>query len=208
MISNKNDSLTNANQTPQLPHTMLNVITENLQLFYKFLIIVLGFFVAGTAFAQEPYERFMRNYIQRIPFYFPIHKNDLLRMSSPYGYRKHPIHNKVMLHHGIDLAADKGKPVYATAAGTIEIADYEKGYGNRIVITHLEGVKTLYGHLWIKMVDPGETVLKGQLIGFVGDTGKATGPHLHYEVWINDKRVDPMLIWEKFIKERQDKELN
>lgn len=154
----------------------------------------------GPAFAQEPLKHYARDYIQRIPTYFPLHKDDLLRISSPYGYRKHPIHNKTLPHRGIDLVAYKGKPVYATAAGTVETADFEKSYGNRVIIGHLKGVKTLYGHLWIKMVEPGESVLKGQLIGFVGDTGQVTGVHLHYEVWIGDKRVDPMLLWKKFIK--------
>lgn len=172
----------------------------NLQVSHKILLIGWSLLSLGNSFAQAPLERHARNYTQRIPIYFPLREDDLLRMSSPYGYRMHPIHNKIMLHQGVDLAAQKGKPVYATAAGIVETADFERSYGNRIIIVHLEGVKTLYGHLWIKMVEPGETVLKGQLIGFVGDTGQVTGPHLHYEVWINDKKIDPMLLWKKFDK--------
>lgn len=166
----------------------------------KILVMVCLLLSVMTSFAQESTEHNIRNYIQRIPVYFPLHKNDLLRVSSVYGYRKHPIHNKTMLHQGIDLVAQKGKPVYATAAGTVETADFEKGYGKRVIIAHLEGVKTLYGHLWVRTVKQGETVSKGQLIGFVGDTGQVTGPHLHYEVWIKNRKVDPMLVWKKLIK--------
>lgn len=171
-----------------------------MRLWYKILLLSWGLISAVPAFTQESPEHYTRSYIQRIPVYFPLHKNDFIRMSSPYGYREHPIHNKTILHQGVDLVAHKGKPVYATAAGTVETADFEKSYGNRVIIAHLKGVKTLYGHLWIKMVKPGQTVLKGQLIGFVGDTGQVTGPHLHYEVWIKGKKIDPMLLWKNFIK--------
>lgn len=168
-------------------------------MFYRFLTLTSLFFSAGAVFAQGGAGIPIASSMENFPLYFPLQKDDLLRMSSAYGYRKHPIHDKIMFHQGIDLVARKGKPVYATGAGTVETADYEKGYGNRVIIVHLGDVKTLYAHLWLKTVKQGQAVRKGQLIGFVGDTGQVTGPHLHYELWIKDKKVDPMLIWKKII---------
>lgn len=139
------------------------------------------------------------------PAYFPLEKNDFIKISSPYGYRKHPINKKNCMHRGIDLVAKKGKPVYATAAGIVYKAKYGKGYGNYVVINHLTGIKTLYGHLWVNMVKKGENVEQGQLIGFVGDTGNVTGPHLHYEVWFKNKKVNPIVVWKNLLKETQEK---
>ncbi|WP_271781964.1 M23 family metallopeptidase [Aquimarina algiphila] len=140
-----------------------------------------------------------------LPIYFPLDKNDFEKVSSPYGYRKHPISKKTKLHKGIDLVAKKGKPVYATATGIVQKVNHENGYGNRILIMHLAETKTLYGHLWITMVRKGEHVRRGQLIGFVGDTGRVTGPHLHYEIWVKNKKIDPVLVWKNMIKPIQEK---
>lgn len=136
-----------------------------------------------------------------MPVCFPLNKDDLVKVSSAYGYRKHPVHKKICMHEGIDLVAKKGKPIYATANGIVQSAGYEKGYGNRLVIMHLPGMKSLYAHLWITMVKKGEKVLQGQLIGLVGDTGLVTGPHLHYEIWLRNKKVDPVLVWKNLLKE-------
>ncbi len=138
-----------------------------------------------------------------VPIYFPLDKNDFVKMSSAYGYRKHPIHKKKMLHKGIDLVAMKGKPVYATATGVVQKAGYKKDYGNYVLISHLGGIKTLYGHLWVRMIKKGDRVSQGQLIGFVGDTGLVTGPHLHYEIWLRNKKVDPLLVWKNLLKEER-----
>ncbi len=170
---------------------------KNLWSCHKTFSLIWALSCLVPAFAQESSNLYAENHRQKTIFYFPLSSNDFSRISSPYGYRKHPIHKKVMMHRGVDLAAAKGKPVYAAASGVVEIADYEKSYGNRVLIAHLKDLKTLYGHLWIKMVRPGDKVSKGQLIGFVGDTGLATGPHLHYEVWVRGERVDPMIIWKK-----------
>ncbi|MCK8521189.1 M23 family metallopeptidase [Aquimarina sp. D1M17] len=141
-----------------------------------------------------------------LPIYFPLDKNDFIRVSSRYGYRLHPILKKNKKHQGIDLVAAKGKPVFAAASGTVEKADFVEGYGNRILLAHREDIKTLYGHLWIKMVTKGDTIQQGQIIGLVGDTGRVTGPHLHYEIWLKGKRVDPLMVWRSLIK-KEDKEI-
>ncbi|WP_378188158.1 M23 family metallopeptidase [Aquimarina sp. W85] len=140
----------------------------------------------------------------KVPIKFPLDTSDFEKISSVYGYRLHPIYNNVKMHHGIDLVAKKGKPVFATGSGIIEVSDYDTGYGNRILIAHGSKIKTLYAHLWIKMVTVGEKVHNGQLIGFVGDTGRVTGTHLHYEVWFKNKRINPMLIWKNFYAKKSN----
>lgn len=165
------------------------------KLTYCFCLLLLMLCVPTMA-AQEVSVKQYEN----IPVYFPLDKNDFVKVSSPYGYRNHPIFKKHRLHQGIDLVAIKGKPVYATASGTVIKSDFVEGYGNRILITHLEGLKTLYGHLLIKLVKKGEQIKQGQIIGLVGDTGNVTGPHLHFEIWLKNKRVDPVRVWKKLLK--------
>jgi murein DD-endopeptidase MepM/ murein hydrolase activator NlpD len=133
------------------------------------------------------------------PIYFPLKANDFKRISSSYGYRKHPVHNSFRKHKGIDLAADSGKVVMATGNGTVTTAAYGKKYGNYIVIDHGNDVKTTYAHLSKKLVKEGDFVYKFSNIGFVGSTGMSTGPHLHYEIKIGDTHINPMLVWTKMI---------
>jgi murein DD-endopeptidase MepM/ murein hydrolase activator NlpD len=129
------------------------------------------------------------------PLCFPLNLKDFIKVSSSYGDRAHPILKKKLKHEGIDLVVQMGKPVYATAQGVVAKSLYEKGYGNTVVIVHSGGLKTLYAHLWVRMVGNNEKVNKGQLIGLVGCSGNVTGPHLHYEIWLNNKKIDPMLVW-------------
>ncbi|MBD59791.1 MAG: hypothetical protein CL808_06675 [Citromicrobium sp.] len=113
------------------------------------------------------------------------------RMSSGYGMRSHPVLRKRKRHNGVDLAAPTGTPIYATADGTVQRADYFGSYGNYIQIGHGNAIETRYAHLSRIIVADGQEVRKGDLIGFVGSTGRSTGPHLHYEVRIDGRPVDP-----------------
>lgn len=120
------------------------------------------------------------------------------RISSGYGYRTHPVTRKKSFHPAIDLKADTGTPVYAPASGVVVIAKPKGAYGNFILLEHSFGFKTAYGHLSRFAVKSGEYINKGDLIGYVGSTGRSTGPHLHYEVryldkWLNPK---PFLLWD------------
>ncbi|MEE1964575.1 M23 family metallopeptidase [Allomuricauda taeanensis] len=133
------------------------------------------------------------------PVGFPLKNKDFIRVSSVFGYRLHPIDHQWKFHGGIDLVAEKGKPIYATANGIASKVDYENGYGNYIIISHWKDIKTLYGHLWICLVQQGDIIQQGQLIGFVGDTGRATGSHLHYELWYNKKKLSPLALWKHCI---------
>ena len=116
---------------------------------------------------------------------------DNARMSSGYGMRNHPVLRKRKNHNGVDLAAPSGTPIYATADGTVERANYFGSYGNYIQIGHGNAIETRYAHLSRIIVADGQEVRKGDLIGYVGSTGRSTGPHLHYEVRIDGKAVDP-----------------
>ncbi|MEA5009043.1 peptidoglycan DD-metalloendopeptidase family protein [Clostridium tyrobutyricum] len=125
----------------------------------------------------------------------PILKvSDIGRMpvvTSPFGMRLHPILKKYKMHTGIDYGAPSGTPIYVMSDGVAIISTYSSGYGNYIVIDHGGGVSTLYSHNSANLVSPGQTVKKGQLIGKVGQTGYATGPHVHFEVRINGTPVNP-----------------
>lgn len=111
--------------------------------------------------------------------------------TSPFGYRFHPVLKYRRLHAGIDIGARHGSPVKAAATGTVIVANYGGGYGNRVVIDHGGGISTLYGHMSRLGVREGQKVSKGQQIGNIGSTGISTGPHLHFEVRINGKPVNP-----------------
>jgi murein DD-endopeptidase MepM/ murein hydrolase activator NlpD len=113
------------------------------------------------------------------------------RLSSDYGMRTHPVLGGRRGHNGVDLAAPTGTPVYATADGYISKAERFSSYGNYIQIEHGGELQTRYAHLSGYAVASGEMVTKGQLIGYVGSTGRSTGPHLHYEVRVAGEAVDP-----------------
>ena len=117
------------------------------------------------------------------------------RITSKYGNRMHPIKRKIEFHKGIDLKAERGTPMYATADGVVEWAGLRQssGYGNLIIIQHSYGFKTIFGHLKKVVVKSREFVKKGQLIGYSGNTGRSSGPHLHYEIRYFYQTVNP--IW-------------
>lgn len=118
------------------------------------------------------------------------------RISSPFGKRYHPILKKYKIHWGVDYAAPKGSAIYAGGDGVVQVAKYNGAYGNYIKIRHNSEFSTAYGHMsgFAKGIRPGVRVSQGQLIGYVGSTGRSTGPHLHYEVIQNGRRVNPRTI--------------
>ncbi|MCA4774484.1 M23 family metallopeptidase [Wolbachia endosymbiont of Mansonella perstans] len=121
------------------------------------------------------------------------------RISSKFGNRKHPVHGKVVFHKGVDYAAKFGTPIYAAAEGVIEYIGNNGGYGKYIKIKHKNGYSTCYAHVskFNSDVKLGSKVKQGQVIAYVGNTGVATGPHLHYEIIYNGKHIDPLTIAHK-----------
>lgn len=128
-----------------------------------------------------------------LPAIQPISNQDLTRTASGWGYRIHPIYKIRKFHYGMDFTAPTGTEIYATADGTVEDIDKSKrGYGNKIVIDHGFGYQTLYAHLSEFNVKRGQKVKRGDIIGYVGNTGLSTAPHLHYEVVFKGKKVNPV----------------
>ncbi len=128
-----------------------------------------------------------------IPAIQPISNKDLTRIASGFGYRIHPIYKTQIFHEGIDFTAPSGTPIYATGNGIAEVVEpMGRGYGNNIIINHGFGYETLYGHMSKFNVRQGQRVKRGDVIGFVGSTGSSTGPHVHYEVWKNETKIDPI----------------
>ncbi len=113
------------------------------------------------------------------------------RVTSSFGEREDPLNGEGAFHPGIDIAAPYGTPVRATADGDVVHASRENGYGREITIDHGHELSTLYGHLSAIAVVPGQHVVRGQIIGYVGESGRATGPHLHYEVRVHSVPVNP-----------------
>jgi murein DD-endopeptidase MepM/ murein hydrolase activator NlpD len=113
-------------------------------------------------------------------------------LSSSFGRRSDPFNGNAAFHEGIDIVADRGQPVFATAEGKVANAGYSGDYGNLVVVKHSFGLETRYGHLLRTAVKPGQDVHRGDVIGFVGSTGRSTSPHLHYEVWLNSRLINPL----------------
>jgi murein DD-endopeptidase MepM/ murein hydrolase activator NlpD len=123
----------------------------------------------------------------------PVSNKDLTRIASGFGYRIDPIYKTAKFHAGLDFTAAQGTPIYATANGTIATAgNAGNGYGNHVIINHGYGYETLYGHMVRVKVRSGQKVTRGEVIGWVGSTGKSTGPHCHYEVRKNGQKIDPV----------------
>lgn len=124
-----------------------------------------------------------------VPSRMPV---DGVRLTSSFGMRNHPILRQRRQHNGVDLATARGTPVYATADGMVEMAKYWGSYGNYVQIGHGGDLETRYAHLSSYTVRDGQQVRKGDLIGYVGSTGRSTGPHLHYEVRVSGEPVNPV----------------
>jgi murein DD-endopeptidase MepM/ murein hydrolase activator NlpD len=123
----------------------------------------------------------------------PVSNKDLNRIASGFGYRIDPVYKTTKFHAGLDFAAPQGTPIYATADGTVTTSgNTGNGYGNHVIINHGYGYETLYGHMVRTKAIAGRPVKRGEIIGWVGSTGKSTGPHCHYEVHKNGQKIDPI----------------
>jgi len=132
--------------------------------------------------------------INDVPFVYPLRGDGTVKISSGYGFRKDPLdESKLSFHGGVDLVANTGDPVQATADGIVEDTEESNpGYGTLVVLKHSLGFETVYAHLSEVDVKYGQKVKRGDIVGRVGTTGETTGPHLHYEIRIGDHSVDPM----------------
>lgn len=130
----------------------------------------------------------LKTYIDAIPTLWPATG----RLSSTFGSRSDPFHFAQRKHEGIDVAADNGAEIKASAGGKVVLSDWYGNYGKCIIIKHGYGLTTLYAHCSTLLVKEGQTVNKGDLIARVGNTGRSTGPHLHFEVRVNDVPTDPL----------------
>ena len=128
-----------------------------------------------------------------IPAIQPIANKDLTRVASGFGWRIHPIYKTEKLHAGMDFTAPVGTEIYATGNGTVSRVEYNgRGYGNNVTIKHGYGYETLYAHMSSIKARQGQKIKRGDLVGFVGNTGTSIGPHLHYEVRKNNNPVNPV----------------
>jgi murein DD-endopeptidase MepM/ murein hydrolase activator NlpD len=142
----------------------------------------------------EHFVKSKQEMLTAIPAIQPLSNKNLERLASGFGYRIDPIYKTPKMHTGLDFTAATGTPIYATGDGTVETAGFDNGggYGNHVIINHGYGYETLYGHMTKIKTHRGERVKRGQVIGWVGSTGKSTGPHCHYEVIKNGEKIDPV----------------
>jgi len=128
-----------------------------------------------------------------LPAIQPVSNKDLKRMASGYGYRIHPIYKTRKMHYGMDFSAKIGTEIYATGDGVVsKVKRSKRGYGNYVKINHGFGYETLYAHMSKYIVKKGQKVKRGEVIGYVGNTGISTAPHLHYEVRKDNKKINPV----------------
>jgi murein DD-endopeptidase MepM/ murein hydrolase activator NlpD len=131
--------------------------------------------------------------LSHTPAIQPVSNKDLKRIASGFGYRIDPVYKTVKMHAGLDFTAPQGTPIYATADGTVSVSGNKgNGYGNHVVINHGYGYETLYGHMVKVKATAGQKISRGEVIGWVGSTGKSTGPHCHYEVHKKGNKIDPV----------------
>lgn len=130
--------------------------------------------------------------LRSLPAIKPIAKKDLIRYSSGFGMRLHPILKIMRMHTGLDLSARLGTPIYATGDGVIRYVRRSRSYGNEVLINNGFGYQTRYAHMSKYIVHRGQHIKRGDVIGYVGSTGVSTGPHLHYEVLKNGRPVNPI----------------
>ena len=130
--------------------------------------------------------------IKSIPSIQPVSNRDLTRIASGFGLRMHPIYKIIKMHKGMDFTAPIGTEIYATGDGIVEKVGWVGGYGRTIMINHGFGYKTRYAHCSKYNCRKGQKVKRGDLIGFVGNTGQSSGPHLHYEVFKNNRQINPV----------------
>ena len=165
----------------------------------KTLASQLNILSAKLAYQEKSYEeidQMLKNkekLLAGIPAIQPVANKDLRRVASGFGFRIDPVYKVTKFHAGLDFTAPQGTPIYATADGRIKNASSSSsGYGVHVIIDHGYGYETLYGHMVRVKVRAGQQVKRGEVIGWVGNTGKSTGPHCHYEVRKNGNAVDPI----------------
>ena len=129
--------------------------------------------------------------MENIPAIQPVMNKDLKRVASGYGMRIDPVYHVRKFHQGMDFTAPTGTEIFATGNARVEFTGWKQGYGNTVILDHGYGYKTLYAHLYKSLVRKGQKVRRSDIIALVGNTGKSTGPHLHYEVRLNGKPLDP-----------------
>lgn len=152
-----------------------------------------GEFIGADKFKEDYFDRIendIENLTKTIQDY-PIGMPSKGSISSYFGYRNDPFNKKRAFHSGLDLDSHYGDIVVSTASGSVEKAGWCQSYGKCVIIRHRDGYKTLYGHLSRIRVKSGEKITSGQTIGEIGSTGRSTGPHLHYEIRKNGKRINP-----------------
>jgi murein DD-endopeptidase MepM/ murein hydrolase activator NlpD len=131
--------------------------------------------------------------LKAIPSIQPVSNKNLNRIGGSFGFRIDPVYKDIRFHQGLDFTAPIGTPIYATADGVVQMAGFNTdGYGNKVVINHGYGYQTLYGHMVRVKVKAGQNIKRGEVIGYIGNTGKSTGPHCHYEVIKRNIKVDPV----------------
>lgn len=129
--------------------------------------------------------------MENIPAIQPVLNKDLTRVASGYGMRIDPIYHVRKFHQGMDFTAPTGTEVFATGNAKVKFSGWKQGYGNTVILDHGFGYETVYAHLYKSLVRKGQKVRRSDIIALVGNTGKSTGPHLHYEVRLNGRPVDP-----------------
>lgn len=165
-------------------------------------IIPILFLIIGLYFYSDYYKIFSSISIHKINFNLTNIENHSIpsilplepgtyTIGSEYGKRRDPFSGRWKFHKGVDFSAKRGTPIYATAKGVVSFSNWKKGYGNVIEIDHQNGYKTMFSHLNRRLVNNGQRVNIGDMIGRVGRTGKATGNHLHYEVFYKNKNLNP-----------------
>ena len=129
--------------------------------------------------------------MENLPAIQPVLNKDLTRVASGYGWRIDPVYHTKRFHQGMDFTAPVGTEVYATGNARVAFVGWRQGYGNTVILDHGFGYETLYAHLYKPLARVGQSVKRGDIIALVGNTGKSTGPHLHYEVHYKGNAVDP-----------------
>lgn len=175
----------------------INVIGEDI--LGKDIAVQLNNLGARMAYQLESYkgiEKLINNQeakLASLPAIQPVSNKQLNRIASGFGMRIDPVYGTPKMHKGLDFTAPQGTPIYATGDGVVKVAgNSADGYGNHVEINHGYGYETLYGHMVRVKVRVGERIKRGEIIGWVGSTGKSTGPHCHYEVSINGANVNPV----------------
>lgn len=166
---------------------VLNTLNNKMALLEREIVVQSRSFDELKRLASQSSDR-----LAHIPAIQPISEKSLKQMASGYGHRTDPIYGTTKFHEGMDFACDIGTPVYATGDGRVTSAEWHSGYGNKIEITHGYGYLTRYAHLSGFNVKAGQEVKRGDLIGYSGNTGKSTGPHVHYEVRLRDVPQNPV----------------